>query len=518
MSASVTPPRYVVSLAAPAFVSPAAKPETVVRRRDFGDVSPEGEEDDEAAHDVGMAVRLQPLLDEFAGDVERIEAAAAEFEEVLLERRAEEEEEPQYDEQLQPIIPKFLATSRGDLVRRDPQFNHLRKWFIGPTWNRQPDDPSALQKPPSLQSIAQQRLAASTKRRSTVGGGKQSRRQSEGLPLARSTLSVASMMSFDADSSVTSQPSPTRDSAAPKRGLVGPHILLDQDAPTQQAREEAFATVLDLGRRARKARNLERVTISELPFSTRETHLLVSRVLRAAHTITHLALPHCRLSTASIIPLCRHLESGTSTLVSLDLSYNDLDELSCKALEPALAASAVTELSLRGNNNVSSDAYSTTMLYLLLGNRLHTVDLGFTGLNDNSVVKLCTVLHSRDTRVRSLNIDGADASQRVVLFLLDAIAETKRIVELSTAHIYNCQTTQFANRLRAILTRNKQLLADAEVAKSKPPPSIPAPSAGLSAVFSPNTSFAPPAPTSPRRTGSPRSTPRKPSPRPPRSM
>jgi hypothetical protein len=118
---------------------------------------------------------------------------------------------------------------------------------------------------------------------------------------------------------------------------------------------------------------------------------------------------------------------------------------------------------------MTADAYSTSILYLLLGNQLLTIDLGFTGLSDNSIVKLCTVLRSHDTRVRSINIDGADITQRVILFLLDAVTETRRIVELSTAHIYNCNTAQFANRLAGILARNKQLLAAAAEKPKKGP-------------------------------------------------
>jgi hypothetical protein len=230
----------------------------------------------------------------------------------------------------------------------------------------------------------------------------------------------------------------------------------NSDLPAEDRRNEAMFTLLDLSQRCAVARNLATLTLTNYGLETMHVWLLASRVLSAScSSIRRLHLSRCGLTGASIIPLARHLD-GNRVITDLDVSYNCLDEVACTALEHALPKSVVHKLSVRGNS-ICSDRHSTALLYLLLGNSVTSVDFGFTGLADNSIVKLCTVLKIAESRVTSLNLDGADISQRVVLLLLDTVGQSRKVTHLSVEHVANCTSAQFKGKLRAALDRNQKL-------------------------------------------------------------
>lgn len=418
-NAQLKPLKFSVSFARPAFVrrvKAAAQRdgEDAARDRRVGPHGPgDNEDDDELDDDTYIAAqRLQPMLEDFAADRDTMTASIEEAEARMREHRATEDDAPPSlgtSEAETASVDRgqmYLAVSRGRLVPRDPQFDLLRKWYL-----RSAQPPPTPAFPECYRDGDSQALL----RRSIV-------------PTPAPASGADTKDQFDADT---------------------------------------LETVLDLSDRFRGAMNLTSLTLTGFRIGAIEMHALATRLLErdSAGQLVSLAFPSCGISTAAMIPLCEHLTDNT-TLKSLDLSYNAIDEVGCKALEIALQRSCLERLSVRGNK-VNADMYSTSVLYLLLGNQVRSIDIGFTNLGDNSIVKLCTVLRSLDCSVEEVIVDGAEISPRVALMLLDTVCETKRVTQLSVKHIYSCHALSFGQRLETALAKNRRIHEDVKQAEAR---------------------------------------------------
>lgn len=92
--------------------------------------------------------------------------------------------------------------------------------------------------------------------------------------------------------------------------------------------------------------------------------------------------------------------------------------------------------------------------FLAACNQLESLDLGFCGLNDTCVVKVCNFLHDSDCSMRTLNIDGANITVSVAALLLDTVKHhCKTLVAVSLKYVYFCTGAQFQRKLCRTLRR-----------------------------------------------------------------
>lgn len=218
----------------------------------------------------------------------------------------------------------------------------------------------------------------------------------------------------------------------------------------------AMQHVADLASWAPHGRNLVSLEFHKVALRGVHCHAIGRRLLPEARGLTNLQLTVCNLSTEDVFPLCVALQDGVAPgLCSLDLSHNRLDIVTCRVLEDVVAATGLEALSLRGNP--FGDENSAALLQLLLKPPLKRLDIGYCKLSDTAIVKLCTVLQSRDVACTHINIDGVDMNQRVALLLLDTVCESRRLVGVSLKGILNCTAVAYQQRLQAALQRNSRM-------------------------------------------------------------
>lgn len=400
--------KYTVSLTQPGFVQPVRQPGPQrVQDSSKGACSPPVEESDDLPHeaDLHMIFRLQPIVEAYEASVSSLEhdleVASAKF---GRQRRDELDAALMgipIDDRPKPSIYGGVGTAQ-ELVARDIQFDYLASWYL--RGDLAPENPIAIP-------------GAADRDKEPTGAHTTATVETEGKPQGKHHKAGGARRVSTASS------------------------------------ESALLVALDLSRRAPGAKNLKSVSLTQFAFGTLHVHALGTRMLGLS-TISKLVLSSCNIFSDAIIPLCLAIRTN-KFLTDLDLSYNNLDELACKALENALPSSAVTNLSVRGNP-MSSDDHSTALLYLLIGTKLQRMDMGFTGMKDHSVVKLCTVMKSAECRATQLIIDGADVSPRVALLLLDTVCESRKLTLLSLQHMIHCMSAQFKARLQQALDKNKR--------------------------------------------------------------
>ena len=176
----------------------------------------------------------------------------------------------------------------------------------------------------------------------------------------------------------------------------------------------------------------------------------------AGPQLTTLSLKLCGLTSADLWPLLDWLSaSGRGTLTTLDLSCNQLDAAACPLLQAVLPRTRVRSLLLRSNPVCTEDDNVRLMALFVCSRDLHSLDLGFCGLGDGAIVKMCTVLQSPACHVADLNVDGANVTtQRIAGLLLDTVAALPRMRSLSTRFVALCAHAVWQDRLAAAIGRH----------------------------------------------------------------
>jgi hypothetical protein len=269
------------------------------------------------------------------------------------------------------------------------------------------------------------------------------------------------------------QPPPPKYSAANKarqvqraRALpIGPHVDRDPMFPNlvewlvgRKGEEGVDDLIADVAHRLPHATVLRRLVLHNTPALTElNVYTLAYRGFAAAFTLTHLTVTHCKLTSDCVVPLCDWLTADVKaqSLHHLDLSHNALDSAACGLVEAMLLAHrGVRTLSLRGNA-LSEEDHSSALIHLLAtAHCVDHLDAGFTGVQDSGVVKLCTVLASNDCRLRTLNLDGADVTQRVALLLLGKVRENNYLQGLSARYVASCCGKQYAATMSVAFAMN----------------------------------------------------------------
>eukprot|EP00911_Craspedida_sp_UC1_P002815 UC1_evm1s2060 len=151
--------------------------------------------------------------------------------------------------------------------------------------------------------------------------------------------------------------------------------------------------------------------------------------------VTDLDLSYNPITTAGAAEALGSLLAKNKSLVTLDLSYTDLDEEAAKHLSSGLLVnSSLRTLRLRGCK-IGDGGNLSLAGALQVNTTLENLDVGETDAAIGSLIAYCTVLH-QNTTLRSLNLDRPvqrfDAGGAAV-HICEALANNDSLEELSVA-------------------------------------------------------------------------------------
>lgn len=141
---------------------------------------------------------------------------------------------------------------------------------------------------------------------------------------------------------------------------------------------------------------------------------------------------------------------GRSFVGSLGIDVGEANAARGKNLQ----SSVNTARTPRAPPNPETPPHQLIATFMTSLHQLEHLDLGFCGLTDTSVVKVCNFLHEPDCRLKFLNIDGATITVSVSALLLDTVKRHCRtILDLSVRYVYFCSGPQFLKKLCNTLRR-----------------------------------------------------------------
>ncbi|CAI5670366.1 unnamed protein product [Oreochromis niloticus] len=173
-------------------------------------------------------------------------------------------------------------------------------------------------------------------------------------------------------------------------------------------------------------------------YSASEEALL--RLLPVVKASNKALLSGCNLSERSCDALSSVLNSQSSSLKELDLSYNDLQDSGVKLLSAALQSPHCTLETLRlkccGLSKISCDYLAAALKSNPSYPRVLDLSVDYNNLQDSGVKQLCVLLENPRCRFESLRLNHCDLSERSCEALSSALSsQSSNLRQLDLSNI-----------------------------------------------------------------------------------